>query len=195
MVSLQFSFCSLQESYSDVTIACDGKFYPLHKLVLSTCSEYFEEMFEKTSCKNPVIVLKDIQYEEFEALLNYMYIGEVNVLQEKLSGLIRAAECLKIKGLAVPDESPSDDEKSAPPRRIERTRYSESPKPKRRKRESVHDSEDVFVPKIVKSKEFKPPVSSSQRTSTNESESVDNIISNSDSNNVVPKIEDSSEVS
>ncbi|XP_018010411.1 longitudinals lacking protein isoform X12 [Hyalella azteca] len=97
-----------KESYSDVTLACAGKFYPAHKLVLSTCSEYFEEMFERTQCKHPVIVLKDIGADDLEALLSYMYDGEVNVLQENLSSLIKAAECLKIKGLAVADSDPTD---------------------------------------------------------------------------------------
>ncbi|MPC32255.1 Longitudinals lacking protein, isoform G [Portunus trituberculatus] len=95
-----------KESYSDVTLACEGKFYPVHKLVLSTCSEYFEEIFSRTQCRHPVIVLKDVKHGELEALLNYMYLGEVNVLQADLAGLIKAAECLKIKGLAVPDEAP-----------------------------------------------------------------------------------------
>ncbi|KAF2362540.1 BTB/POZ domain [Trinorchestia longiramus] len=97
-----------KESYSDVTLACAGKFYPTHKLVLSTCSEYFEEMFERTQCKHPVIVLKDIGADDLEALLCYMYDGEVNVLQENLSSLIKAAECLKIKGLAVADNDPNE---------------------------------------------------------------------------------------
>lgn len=44
--------------------------------------------------------------QDLEALLNYMYLGEVNVLQTDLSRLIKAAECLRIKGLAVPDETP-----------------------------------------------------------------------------------------
>lgn len=102
-----------KESYTDVTITCGGKFYPVHKLVLSTCSEYFEEIFERTQCKHPVIVLKDIKHEELEALLNYMYLGEVNVLQAELAGLINAAECLKIKGLAVPDEAPATKSESS----------------------------------------------------------------------------------
>jgi len=97
-----------KEAYCDATLACDGRFYPVHKLVLSTCSDYFEQMFEKTKDKQPVIVLKDIRHEELEALLNYMYLGEVNVLQNDLSGLIKAAECLRIKGLAVPDEDPNE---------------------------------------------------------------------------------------
>ncbi|XP_064093099.1 longitudinals lacking protein, isoforms H/M/V-like isoform X3 [Macrobrachium nipponense] len=120
-----------KESYCDVTLACDGKFYPVHKLVLSTCSDYFERMFERTNCKHPIIVLKDIRHEELEALLNYMYVGEVNVLQNELAGLIKAAECLMIKGLAVPDEAPSQTKES------KRTYHSsgDSPHAKRRKRD------------------------------------------------------------
>ncbi|XP_042214790.1 longitudinals lacking protein, isoforms H/M/V-like isoform X3 [Homarus americanus] len=95
-----------KQTYSDVTLACGGKFYSVHKFVLSTCSEYFVDIMEKTPCKHPIIVLKDIRHQDLEALLNYMYLGEVNVLQTELGGLIKAAECLRIKGLAVPDESP-----------------------------------------------------------------------------------------
>ncbi|RXG70602.1 Longitudinals lacking protein, isoforms H/M/V [Armadillidium vulgare] len=126
-----------RESYCDATLACDGRFYPVHKLVLSTCSEYFEQIFERTQCKHPVIVLKDIKYDDLEALMNYMYVGEVNVLQEKLAGLIKAAECLKIKGLAVPDEDPTNNNKRNPGRV-----GGESPHAKRRRREEAFNHED-----------------------------------------------------
>ncbi|XP_047478183.1 longitudinals lacking protein, isoforms H/M/V-like isoform X12 [Penaeus chinensis] len=119
-----------KESYCDATIACDGKFYPVHKLVLSTCSDYFEQMFERTNCKHPIIVLKDIRHEDLEALLNYMYVGEVNVLQNELAGLIKAAECLMIKGLAVPDEAPTKESK-----RSSGSGKEDSPIAKRRKKD------------------------------------------------------------
>ncbi|CAL4092745.1 unnamed protein product, partial [Meganyctiphanes norvegica] len=121
-----------KEAYCDATIACDGRFYPVHKLVMSTCSDYFEEMFERTNCKHPVIVLKDIRHEDLEALLNYMYVGEVNVLQNELAGLIKAAECLMIKGLAVPDEAPSKD---SPKENKRGATKEESPQAKRRRRD------------------------------------------------------------
>ncbi|KAK4315610.1 hypothetical protein Pmani_013174 [Petrolisthes manimaculis] len=100
-----------KEVYSDVTLACSGKFFPVHKLVLSVCSEYFEEMFKHTNCRHPIVVLKDILPDELEALLNYMYAGEANVAQSDLARLIKAAECLRIKGLAVPDEGPQTEGK------------------------------------------------------------------------------------
>ena len=64
-----------------------------------------------------------------------MYIGEVNVVQEKLAELIKAAECLKIKGLAVPDEDPMENkEEIRQNKRSQRT--DESPRPKRRRIEA-----------------------------------------------------------
>ncbi|XP_069999037.1 zinc finger and BTB domain-containing protein 7B isoform X10 [Penaeus vannamei] len=120
-----------KERYTDVTLACEGKFYPVHKLVLSTCSEYFEKMFEHTPCKHPVIVLKDVKPDELEALLSYMYAGVVSVAQNDLARLIKAAELLQIKGLAVPDEPPSRQECKKYIPRDDRA----SPHPKRRRRE------------------------------------------------------------
>ncbi|XP_071513703.1 uncharacterized protein [Panulirus ornatus] len=119
-----------KELYSDVTLACNGKFFPVHKLVLSVCSEYFEEMFKQTNCKHPIIVLKDILQDDLEALLNYMYAGEANVAQSDLARLIKAAECLRIKGLAVPDESPPMSDTKRP---HTETHRDETHHPKRRK--------------------------------------------------------------
>lgn len=123
-----------------MTLACEGKFYPVHKLVLSTCSEYFENMFEQTPCKHPVVVLKDVKCDEVEALLSYMYAGVVSVAQNDLARLIKAAELLRIKGLAVPDEPPQPIENKRPPAtlpwgssRDDRT----SPHPKKRRREDT----------------------------------------------------------
>ncbi|XP_069944005.1 protein bric-a-brac 1-like isoform X10 [Cherax quadricarinatus] len=126
-----------KERYTDVTLACEGKFYPVHKLVLSTCSEYFESMFEQTPCKHPIVVLKDVKPDELEALLSYMYAGVVNVAQNDLAKLIKVAELLQIKGLAVPDEPPQEVEtkKTHTPPWSSRDDRS-SPHPKRRRKEN-----------------------------------------------------------
>ncbi|KAK7056565.1 hypothetical protein SK128_013801 [Halocaridina rubra] len=149
-----------KEAYCDVTLACDGKFYPVHKLVLSTCSDYFERMFERTNCKHPIIVLKDIRHDELEALLNYMYVGEVNVLQNELAGLIKAAECLMIKGLAVPDEAPAKESKRSALHR------DESPHAKRRKRDDDRASSHSHH----SSRESRDPPSLGGREGSNQSQ-------------------------
>ena len=126
MISFSFFFLIyiIQERYTDVTLACEGKFYQVHKLVLSTCSEYFENMFDHTPCKHPVIVLSEIHREELEALLSYMYAGYVNVAENSLARLIKVAELLEVKGLAVPDEPPSTGKRASSGHRTNESRVS-----------------------------------------------------------------------
>ena len=93
-------------TYTDVTLACNGKLYPLHKFVLAICSEYFSEILERTECTNPMVILTGIQCSDMELLIEYMYTGEVNVRKDRISSLMKAAECLRIKGLEIHDEEP-----------------------------------------------------------------------------------------
>ncbi|XP_064097227.1 protein abrupt-like [Macrobrachium nipponense] len=119
-----------KEVYCDATIACDGRFYPVHKFVLSTCSDYFEQMFEVGEQKNLMIVITDIGCEELETLLDYMYFGEVNVLQSDLNTFMKAAERLRIKGLAEPSDSNYTSDRSE---KRTRTQYENSQEVKRKK--------------------------------------------------------------
>ncbi|XP_066970810.1 zinc finger and BTB domain-containing protein 7B-like isoform X4 [Macrobrachium rosenbergii] len=128
------------EKYTDATVACEGKFYGVHKLVLASCSDYFFKMFEETPCKHPVVVLKDIHGKEIEALLSYMYDGVVSVAQSDLARLINAAEVLQIKGLAVPDEPPKGRKKGLHSRSSSNDRTSPLPKRTRREAESSSSS-------------------------------------------------------
>lgn len=88
-----------------MTVACAGKMYAVHKLVLSSCSDYFSAILQATNCPQPVIVLKDISSCDFEALLSFMYLGEVNIRQDKLASLLQASESLGVRGLALPENS------------------------------------------------------------------------------------------
>ncbi|XP_071549368.1 zinc finger protein 131-like isoform X5 [Panulirus ornatus] len=121
--------------YTDVTLACGSKFFAVHRLVLMACSDFFSEVFEHTQCQKPVIVLKDIKGHELEALLDYMYLGEVDVQQTDLPGLIKAAECLRIKGLAVPDEDPTQ------PQRPETQTIGERPAKRRRQERDIRETD------------------------------------------------------
>ncbi|CAL4062829.1 unnamed protein product, partial [Meganyctiphanes norvegica] len=101
-----------KESYSDVTISCEGKLYRVHRLVLSMCSDYMDKLFQELESSNSftsnlVVVLKDIKGKELEKLLDFIYIGEAQVLQCDLPDLIKAAEYLGIKGFSKSKESDS----------------------------------------------------------------------------------------
>ena len=101
-------FC-LQDTFADGTVACLDKFFPVHKLILSSCSDYFNQVFEMTGDKNSIVILKDVSPDIFEALLSYMYDGKVDITKDKIPDLIKAATALKIKGLAVAPESSSEE--------------------------------------------------------------------------------------
>ncbi|KAK4296459.1 hypothetical protein Pmani_031040 [Petrolisthes manimaculis] len=88
------------ESFTDVTLACEGKSLRAHKVVLSACSSYFEQLFEEHPDKSPIIILKDMKFIHVSQLVNFMYRGEINITQDMLSGLLKTAETLKVKGLA-----------------------------------------------------------------------------------------------
>ena len=76
------------EAFCDVTLACDNNSIKCHKMILSACSSYFQQLFMENTCEHPIVFLKDIKYEEIRTILDYMYKGEVNVAQEELPGKI-----------------------------------------------------------------------------------------------------------
>lgn len=100
------------KSLVDVTIGCEGRQVKAHKVVLSACSPFFESLFTENPCKHPIVILKDIRYADLKVLIEFMYKGEVNVVQEQLPTLLKTAEALKIKGLAeVTGEGSKSDDK------------------------------------------------------------------------------------
>ncbi|KAF2368982.1 BTB/POZ domain [Trinorchestia longiramus] len=96
--------------YADVTLACEGQLYRAHKFVLAMCSDYFRNIFDSSNVSsgssNLVIVLKDVPCLAVEQLLDFMYTGEVAVDRACLPALIKTAENLQIRGLALPDHLP-----------------------------------------------------------------------------------------
>lgn len=87
------------ESFTDVTLACEGFSLKAHKAMLSACSPFFQTLFAENSHQHPIVILKDFKFSELRAIVDFMYHGEVNVSREQLSSLLRAAEALQVKGL------------------------------------------------------------------------------------------------
>lgn len=124
------------KSLVDVTIGCEGRQVKAHKVVLSACSPFFENLFTENPCKHPIVILKDIRYADLKALVEFMYKGEVNVVQEQLPTLLKTAEALKIKGLAeVTGEGGNKAAEDKPHASV--TPRPESPGAARRKRQRV----------------------------------------------------------
>lgn len=58
-------------------------------------------MFLVNPCKHPIIVLKDCSSKLVNNLLEFMYLGSVNVKQIELQAFMKIAETLQIKGLTT----------------------------------------------------------------------------------------------
>lgn len=93
----------LTEQFADVTLACESRQLRCHKLVLSACSAYLEKLLLQNPCKHPIVLMRDMRFSEMQALVDFMYKGEVNVTQEELPSLLKSAEALQIRGLCSSD--------------------------------------------------------------------------------------------
>ncbi|KAH8290558.1 hypothetical protein KR054_003976 [Drosophila jambulina] len=94
----------------DVTLVCAETSIRAHKMVLSACSPFFQRVFAETPCKHPVIVLKDFRGWVVQAIVDFMYRGEISVPQQRLQTLIQAGESLQVRGLvesSVPEHTPT----------------------------------------------------------------------------------------
>eukprot|EP01080_Neovahlkampfia_damariscottae_P002009 gene2009-1516_t len=72
------------KKYSDVTLICEGKKYPVHRIILSTFSETFDKIFSngmKESTEKEII-LGDIKSSTLEVLLKFIYLHDGIELNE-----------------------------------------------------------------------------------------------------------------
>ena len=63
----------------------DGQSCKAHKMILSACSPYFKALLEENPAKHPIIILKDVPFQHLTAILEFMYAGEVNVAQVRIT--------------------------------------------------------------------------------------------------------------
>jgi len=101
--SLTNAFKSLleNEDFVDMTLSAGGKTLRAHKVVLSACSSYFKQLLKGIShWQHPVLVLRDVPFIDLYTILEFIYMGEVNIGQGDLQSFLRTAELLQIKGLA-----------------------------------------------------------------------------------------------
>jgi len=106
------------ESLTDVSLFCEGKclFYNVyyifnlllyiillgktfkaHKLILAACSKHFQEIFEATPLGSSLIVILDgTSSTNMASLLEFMYRGEVQVSQDRLSSFLKTADNLQV---------------------------------------------------------------------------------------------------
>ncbi|XP_037300061.1 protein bric-a-brac 2-like [Manduca sexta] len=145
------------ELFVDVTLACEGQKLKAHKLVLSACSPYFQELLIDNPCQHPIIIMNnDIKYCDLKAVVYYMYRGEINVSEDQIPALLKVAETLKIRGLTdvSPSQSMLHEEGRTPKRTMTRDK---SPQPERTRRRLSENREAAGSQETRRASPGSPP--------------------------------------
>ena len=131
-----FGLLRNEDFLQDVTLVGDDNHQvAAHKLVLSSCSEFFKNIFKNNKHSHPLICLDGITSSELDNILNYMYNGEVNIFQEDLDRFLAVAQRFKLEGL-LGDPQQEEEE--------HHVELEELPKPHHAKQQSVPAKREKF---------------------------------------------------
>ena len=74
-----FFFFFLNPSLSD-----DHQKFLAHRIILSTCSEYFRAVLRGNAEHKPILCLDNVSFKDLESILDYIYHGETQVEQKQV---------------------------------------------------------------------------------------------------------------
>ena len=115
-------FAQLREDreFADVTLACeDGQQIEAHTVVLISSSPFFKNLLSKNKHPRPLIYMRGVEFQHLSALVDFLYLGEANVLQDNIDSFLAIATELKLKGFSG-DVEHQEDEKYVQPKRVKK---------------------------------------------------------------------------
>ena len=122
------------QDFADVTLATeDGHQIRAHKIILSSCSSFFRQLIKKNGHANLLVYLKGIQLCHLKPLMQYIYQGHCNILEEDLTLFLETGKELKIEGLIADlnmcEENESEKTISVDEDNIESNKFTETEEP------------------------------------------------------------------
>ena len=84
--------------FADVTLVCDDKkSIRAHRNILSACSPVFKDILQMhTQSNHPVIYMRGVQHSEMESILQFMYVGEARLYEERTNEFMCMMKDLEI---------------------------------------------------------------------------------------------------
>ena len=98
-ISSAFRNLKEEKDFSDVTLVCADQQVEAHKVILAASSPFFKRVLRNIQHSHPLIYMKGIKFSHLEAVLSFVYYGEVNVAEVDLNSFLAFAEELEVKGL------------------------------------------------------------------------------------------------
>ena len=98
-ISSAFRDLKEEKDFSDVTLVCADQQVEAHKVILAASSPFFKRVLRNNPHTHPLIYMKGVKFSDLEAVLSFVYHGEVNVAEADLNNFLAFAEELEVKGL------------------------------------------------------------------------------------------------
>ena len=94
--------------FTDVTLVSDDLFQvKAHRTVLAGSSNFFKDMLLLERTEQPVLLLHGVQYQELIAVLEFIYLGEAKVDEDRIKQFVQTASYLDVKELKKKTEEAS----------------------------------------------------------------------------------------
>merc|ERR1719186_233932 len=87
-----------EKDFYDVTLVCEGSHISVHKVVLSGCSSVLGNLLKNHPHQHPLILLQGIKYASLLSVIEFMYEGEVSIIQQHLNDFLSLMKDLKVYG-------------------------------------------------------------------------------------------------
>ena len=84
-----FSSLRAESLFTDVTLVGDDHQQIFsHKVVLSSCSEYFKDILIQNTHSHIMLCFDNVNANDLNQILDYVYLGEVQLYKEQLDRLV-----------------------------------------------------------------------------------------------------------
>ena len=130
-----------EQEFADVTLVLGGnKTVEAHKIVLASGSQFFKSLLTQHKHPHPLIYLRNMHEKDIMAVVDFLYHGEVNILQENLDNFLNLAEELKLKGLSGHNDTKQNQHMDKPQQRKGHTKPFKDPM---QNKNAMFQSEDM----------------------------------------------------
>ncbi|KAK2728051.1 uncharacterized protein LOC136030598 [Artemia franciscana] len=109
-----FSEIYASQELTDMSFFVEDNFIKCHKIVISAASPYFRQILVRLTEVNPVVVLDNVSYSVFSALINFIYCGEIEVDHDLLKPVVDTGKRFRVVGLFESEHSISNNSADPP---------------------------------------------------------------------------------
>lgn len=87
--------------FTDVVISVEGREFPCHRAILSSCSSYFKAMFcnDHRESREMLVEINGIHAEAMDQFLQYVYTGRVRITTDNVQYLFETSSLFQISAI------------------------------------------------------------------------------------------------